>query len=219
MRRLILFSTASAIVLCAACAVAAADNSRSVRLPAGADILYNQNSDSAGAAVFSDNFTDGNHTTSGSQGADDFVVPKGSVWTITEVDVSGVYYNGSGPANFENVDFYRNKVCCEIPGKAVGRFRKLHGEDSAGSFAIALPKGGMTLRPGHYWVSIVANMDQANGGEWGWDVNSVLHNYPAVWRQRCNGCSICTNWETLEDCGLGNGPDLMFALRGTAKRE
>ena len=40
--------------------------------------------------------------------ADDFVVPGGVSWTISTVDVAGEYFNGPGPANSVNVNFYAN---------------------------------------------------------------------------------------------------------------
>ena len=40
--------------------------------------------------------------------ADDFVVPGGQTWTVTEVDAQGGYLNGNGPADNFNVFFYQN---------------------------------------------------------------------------------------------------------------
>src|SRR5215469_3261648 len=73
-----------------------------------AKMLYNQNSSDAGGYIDSENFTSG-QTQYNDQGADDFVVPIGLTWRVTEVDVTGVYYRGSGPATSENVIFYKNK--------------------------------------------------------------------------------------------------------------
>src|SRR5580692_5534344 len=69
----------------------------------GAKMLYNQNSNSIDEALDSQNFTSTYSKTFNSVGADDFVVPKNKTWTITEVDVSGVFYQGSGPATSEDV--------------------------------------------------------------------------------------------------------------------
>src|SRR5579862_5877161 len=40
--------------------------------------------------------------------ADDFVVPDGQKWVISEVDVTGYYTNGSGPASSVLVSFWSN---------------------------------------------------------------------------------------------------------------
>src|ERR1700731_3221642 len=70
-------------------------------------ILYNQNSNDEGIAIVSQNFTSGSSgAVFDSQGADDFVVPAGHKWTVGEVDVTGVYSNGKGPASSENVFFF-----------------------------------------------------------------------------------------------------------------
>ena len=63
-----------------------------------ANILYNQNSDDAGSPLNSQNYTSGSSQFN-DQAADDFVIPKGQTWRITEVDVTGVYFNGSGTAD------------------------------------------------------------------------------------------------------------------------
>src|SRR5438067_1299575 len=68
-------------------------------------VLYNQNSN-FGLGIISDNFT--SNSSYNSAAADDFVVPSGQTWHVAEVDVTGVYYNGSGPASSEVATFYAN---------------------------------------------------------------------------------------------------------------
>jgi hypothetical protein len=188
-----------------------------VQIPKGAKILYNQNSNNTGASVTSDNFTSGSSSTYNDQGADDFVIPKGKTWTITEVDVSGGYSVGPGPATSENVIFCKDKK--GMPGKPVkkGTFTNLKGTDSRGNFAITLPAKGITLNAGTYWVSVIANMDFAAYGLWAWDVNGVQHGNQAMWRNPSGVDHICQTWGTIENCG-GIGPDFMFDLRGLSKR-
>ena len=70
-------------------------------VPPGSKTLYDQNKDDADQAVLSQNVD-------GSQAADDFDVPKGHIWIIKEVDVTGIYFDGSGPASSENVFFYKD---------------------------------------------------------------------------------------------------------------
>lgn len=79
--------------------------------------LYTQNSNSSGLNVNSQNFSSGTYTSANDQAADDFVVPKGKTWRVGEVDVAGVYYNGAGLAQSENVYFYRDKN--GMPGRSV----------------------------------------------------------------------------------------------------
>src|SRR4029077_6962957 len=49
--------------------------------------------------------------------ADDFVVPSGQTWNITEVDVAGEYSVGGGPAASFNVIFYADSAT--LPGAVV----------------------------------------------------------------------------------------------------
>ena len=220
-----LLAAAAALALCAGGASAAptvsfSGKSSPFQIPENAKVLYNQNSNYAGEAIDSQNLGSP-FSAYDDQAADDFVVPEGVMWTITEVDVSGQYFGGPGPARSENVIFYRNNN--GYPGRRLrdGRFNRLEGVEGRGNFAITLPNQGLTLKPGTYWVSVIANLhfDKSTGGEWGWDVSSVQHGNQAVWRNPCLGCwGECGDaWGTIEDCVNASGPDLMFDLQGTSK--
>ena len=65
--------------------------------------LYDQNSNDTGSAINSQNYTSSTFSAYDDQGADDFTIPKGEHWTITEVDVTGQYFNGTGRATSEDV--------------------------------------------------------------------------------------------------------------------
>jgi hypothetical protein len=170
-------------------------------------VLYSQNSD-FGYAIVSQNFTSGSDHT---EGADDFVVPSGQTWAIREVDVTGMYFNGSGPANSEVVTFYGDKH--RHPGKKLKRFN-LGCTDNDGSFACTLPSA-MKLAAGHYWVSVVANCNFANGcGEWGWVQNTTTHHDPGQWRDSQSG-SGCMTWHDTSFCFTGAADDYAFDLRGS----
>ena len=164
---------------------------------AGLKTLYSQNDHDGGTGFISQMF---GSSYPSDQGADDFVVPSGSNWKISEVDVTGVYFNGVGPATSENVYFYRDRN--GVPGKPVKSIMYVHGADNGGSFAITIPTVG--LKAGHYWVSVQANLAFDAGGEWGWEDRSVQNNNPAVWRTRGSG------WKPLGS----DDPDFMFALKG-----
>jgi len=227
MNKALLLTAASVLALAAGAASATQLPARSfmgsfhlLRLPKAAQILYNQNSNATGVAIDSQNFTSNSLSTYDDQGADDFVIPKGIVWTITGVDVSGAYFNGSGPAASENVIFYKSRQNGEPAGPVKhGTFNNLKGRDFDGSFAIKLPRKGLTLAAGTYWVSVIANCSFYGGcGEWGWETASVLHGYRAMWQDPGNCC--CPTWGTLQNCVSNqSGPDFMFDLRGVARRK
>ena len=55
--------------------------------------------------------------------ADDFKVPKSRVWTITEVDATGVFYFDDGEAFFVDVYIFKNHG--DLPGKLVASYPAL----------------------------------------------------------------------------------------------
>jgi hypothetical protein len=160
--------------------------------------LYSQNSNDAGNALDSQAFTSFSGYGFNNQAADDFVIPAGQTWTIGEIDVTGAYFAGSGPATSENVYFYKNHK--DLPGTAISGtpFMNVVGKDNDGSFKIVFPKK-LRLRAGHYWVSVQANCDQSCG-QWGWELSTVVHNGEAAWQQPGCGWSCCPTWETLANC-------------------
>ena len=159
-------------------------------------MLYNQNSNSNGTGINSQNFTSTYSKTYNAAGADDFVVPKKTTWTVTEVDMLGIFYNGSGPATSENVTFYKDNK--GVPGKAAkgGTFTDLNGTRQLRFLHYPLGKKGVKLKSGHYWVSVVANCGFLTVcGQWGWYLNGTIHNDAAVWENPGNGFGTgCTAW-------------------------
>ena len=224
MHKTLLLATGSIIGLCAGGASAFqqptlthSGNAVPFLSVTGANILYNQNSSDAGDWVNSQNFTSGS-TQYNDQAADDFVVPSSQTWRITEVDVTGMYFNGSGTATSENVIFYKNKNGMPDTPVRNGTFSNLNGTDGP-NFALMLPGKGLKLRSGHYWVSVIANMQFfTNGGQWGWEVNSVKHGKQAMWQNPGFGFGDCRTWEPIDTCYDLTGPDLMFALKGRNSR-
>jgi hypothetical protein len=227
MNKTVLFAGAAALALIAGGAVAATPSVGvhgakvvpSFHLAKGGKFLYNQNSNSTGVGLASMNFTSGSITNENSYGADDFVVPKKTTWTVTEVDASGIYYNGSGPATDENVTFYEDSK--GSPGKMVkkGSFTHLKCTDNDGAFSCKLGKKGIQLKSGTYWVSVYADMDFDTGaGQWGWYISSKINGNPAHWENPDNGFETgCTTWGTIGAC-VGYTGDFMFDLQGKAKK-
>jgi hypothetical protein len=178
-----------------------------------AKMLWNQNNDFGGAAVNSQNYTSGNDAIYNDQGADDFVVPKGKTWSISEVDVSGAYYTGSGPAVGETVFIRKNNS--GLPGKTLKAYAAVKGTENAGSFAIPLSPPAK-LKAGTYWVTVQIDCAYDSCGEWTWSDRSVQNGYGAAWWNPGGGYGFCSTWDTLENCWKV-GPDFMFALKGTQK--
>ena len=79
-------------------------------------VLYDQYNNAGTNATVSQDFETVNDPFD-NQLADDFVVPAGPSWTVNEVDVQGVYFNGPGPAASFNVFFYQDSGT--LPGTNV----------------------------------------------------------------------------------------------------
>jgi len=194
------------------------------RAPAS-HLLYSQNSN-FGSGILSWNETSGSFGTRyDCAAADDFVVPAGRTWTIKEVDVTGVYFNGSGPASSEVVSFYTDRH--NGHPENVKASYTFNCTDTDGSFACAIPgphgrglklSGGTTGKR-RYWLSVVTNMAFTEEGEWGWVQNSQTHHKPGQWRNPGNGFNTgCTTWNDTSICLAGEGEfydDYAFDLRGS----
>jgi hypothetical protein len=185
-----------------------------VVIPSANRLLYDQNDLIQGNAVVSENFSERKYAIYDVQGADDFTVPSGTQWTVQEVDVTGTYFSGIGPAKSENVSFYESVA--GRPGALIHRYSRVVGaDDGTGSFVIDLGRG-VELAEGHYWVSVQVNMSFDCCGEWGWETRVPQHGKPAMWQNPGGGFQTgCTTYRALSMClGEGYGQDFMFALRG-----
>jgi hypothetical protein len=176
----------------------------------GLQVLYDQSGNDFGSAVVSQDF-ETDFDSYDAELADDFTVPDGPIWRVKEIDVTGQYFSGSGPVRSVNVIFYSDKS--GVPGKVVHEFDNRKVIDNTGSFAIALPKA-IWMKPGRYWVSVVANMDFTTGGEWGWETQTTSQGGAALWQNPGGGFGSCTTWGTTGNCVSNGAGDLMFTLRG-----
>src|SRR6266513_877627 len=132
--------------------------------------------------------------------ADDFVVPGGQTWNITEVDAQGVYFNGAGPAASFHVFIYQNSG--GLPGTNVYTAMGQPYVNAAGVFQITLTVPAV-LAPGTYWVSVQARMDFTPFGQWGWTDRTVTSNSPAAWQNPGGGFGTpCTTWGVRQVCTM-----------------
>ena len=211
MKQLVLASAAVLALAAGAASAAptAAGHGKVVAPPAvTAGTIYSNNKTDSGIGIVSQNF-ESSFDIYDARAADDFPIKKKAV--VSEVDVTGVYFNGSGPARDENVTFYKDAG--GLPGAVVKDYTGVAGADSFGSFKIKVPK--TKLKKGTYWVSVQANMDFAVGGEWGWENNLETTGAPAAWENPGGGfgvgCATYTNEATCIPDGQG---DHMFSLIG-----
>jgi hypothetical protein len=107
---------------------------------------------------------------------------------------------------YNNVNGIPGSVPCSFPG-----FVSTPASNLTGDLQIPIPS--CTLPSGPYFVSVVANMHIAPGGQWGWRVQPTQHFDPAVFQNPIGGLGGCTTWGTLANC-VQSGPDLRFRLDG-----
>ena len=84
---------------------------------------------------------------------------------IETVEVAGEYFNGPGPANSVNVNFYSNGGN-NRPGSLL-ESRPNQTFTNGPSFSIPL-NPIVSLGVGTYWVSVQANQNLIPQGQWGW---------------------------------------------------
>ena len=187
--------------------------------PPDAVVLHDQLNNPATNSITSQNFEAANDPFD-SFLADDFVVPAGNSWNIELVEVAGVYFNGTGPAQSVNVWFYANGTAggvANVPvGSPVCAFLNLVALDTAGSFVIPMT-GACCLSSGAYWVVVQVNMPFVPNGQWGWTERTLQNNNSAAWQNPGGGFGACPTWNRKQICiPAATGPDQMFRLSGTA---
>ena len=148
--------------------------------------------------------------------ADDFGIPAGQIWNITEVHVIGESSEPPAPPDSFHVFFYTDSAA--LPGTLVAS-RLANPYSGFGEFLITLTSP-VTLPEGAYWVSVQAREDYSASGEWFWDNRSVISNSGAAWQNPGGGFGVgCLTWDRKTACLLTqNGPDQLFRLVGTVGR-
>ena len=185
---------------------------RPTRPAAPADVLYDQYDDAGQYATSSQHFESG-FASFDDQLADDFTVPAGQAWSISTIDVQGQYFDGGGPATSFNVVFYSNGA--NLPGAAVASRSSVAYSEAAGDFTIILDPA-VTLTAGAYWVSVQANQNYSQAGQWGWQDRTVQSGQGAAWRNPNNGFGTgCVDWTRKTTCVTNTpDPDQVFRLSG-----
>ncbi|MBK7557948.1 MAG: hypothetical protein IPI54_06530 [Chitinophagaceae bacterium] len=139
-----------------------------------------------------------------SQSADDFTVPAGATWTITQVTANGI---GTGNPTSVNVFFYANSAS-NLPGAAVASYTNIVTFVRTGSnYNVTLP-AALNLAGGTYWVSIQVNMSFATGGQWFWanfGTTNIGNQY--AWQNPGGGFGTpCPAWGYgSTGCNVGGG--------------
>src|SRR5438132_7359194 len=170
-------------------------------------VLYDQYDNDLNNGIVSADRTDDPPLSA--EAADNFVVPAGQTWTITEVDIRS-------PAGFPTptsfaVHFYTD--ASGLPGTEVYVATGLAVVGNP-DYIITLTTPAV-LASGTYWVSAVGTITVNN---WYWEGRSVTSNgFATAWRNPGGGYGLgCTDWARLQDCIGFSWPDQMFRIVGTS---
>jgi hypothetical protein len=169
--------------------------------PRGGDsVLYDQTLSGSPVGFISQNFTDFSSGAYNAVAADDFVVTDASGWTVDQVNIGGVYFNGSGPADSFDVSIYPDAG--GVPGAtAACTYTGLSYTGAPPSFSIPLSTP-CDLPSGTYWVAAAANMAFGAGGEFGWNTYSGFNlGANAQWQNPGGGFGTgCSSWSDMATC-------------------
>jgi hypothetical protein len=173
-------------------------------------VLYDQTSNDSGGGTSSQTLGG----TLSDAAADDFTVPAGVHWKIQEVDAVGPFFNGvtnSVQVTISTDKHHKpSKILYDAAVKPTG---------DAGVFYLSLGRKGIKLKPGHYWLTIVANADLSDG-QWYWENQTLgtTEGDPAVWQNPQDGWGTgCTSWTVESKCTSTPLGDHMFVLWGRAQ--
>ena len=226
MKRILFLAAAAACAMSAAAAGPGLATSvtgvqaRQQQATSTASVLHDQSDPPFIYAIVSQNF-EAAYDSYDSQGADDFVVPSGQCWKITEVDVTGTYFNGPGPTQSMRVIIYNDKDGTPHEKKIVSDQNGIvPTTDDNGKFVITLPDA-VKAKPGKYWISVLANMDLDVDGQWAWQTRDGALGTPSRWKNSGGGLRPeCRKYGDMATCvgNLGDGAlDYLFALKGKSK--
>lgn len=175
---------------------------------AEAAVLYDQMDAAGSESMFSNDLVAGSEGND-SKAADDFTVPAGEGWQVTQVDVVGAAF-GALPSTM-NVDIHANNG--GLPGTTLFSARAI---PSAGQPDYSIPLSGTpVLGPGTYWIAV--QQDGASASEpqrlWFWRNRAVQSGNPAAVLYA--GCSAFPAWQVRYTCQADAvSPDQIFRLSG-----
>src|SRR5437667_1457208 len=182
---------------------------RTLRMPLYPQVvLYDQYDNDLNNGIVSANRTD--NSSLSAEAADNFVVPGGATWTVTEVDIRSPA-GFTAPTSFA-VTFYLDNGS-GFPGTQVYTANGLAVTGNP-DYIITLTVPAV-LASGTYWVSAVGTI---SGTNWFWEGRSVTNNtFSTAWRNPGGGYGTsCTDWGRLTTCIGINWPDQMFRIVGTS---
>jgi hypothetical protein len=151
--------------------------------------------------------------------ADDFTVPAGQTWSLSQVDVIGEDdpYMGMSPPPFVNVFLYD---ASSSPAPGAERFHASHVPVSNYPNDAVPITGAPALGPGTHWIVV-----QEDGGEfmvpsWGWKGRTIQDGNQATFQGGSFWGPTCSTFQPIKTCfPSGDGVDLLWKISGSANSE
>jgi hypothetical protein len=187
-----------------------------------AQILYTQNTPAVGDVIVKEDLDFGGGAIS--QAADDFEVPGGQTWTITQIDLPGRYQypdaNGdgftTGRVGGVNLTIYTNDG--GRPGDVVYNNMILIPETQLDPNLEVVIPGGLTLQPGIYWIGIyTAVCCYSNDQSWYWKTTATVEHHTALFKSTLPTAPDVINWTPVYEVFPQSPVDMLFTLHGTAE--
>ena len=172
-------------------------------------VLYSQNSGNNGEAVISQYRSD---TGDSIYIADDFEIPGGESWEITDVNVTGFYSAGAAGGTESDifVRFYEDDA--GTPGNLIAAVNgNSWTNEPEWNVTLSSP---VNLNSGTYWVGVATVAVEAERWNW-YELDVAAGNNPAhlIDYNDVFGAGA-TDWTSLPALGLA-GTDMVFELEGT----
>jgi len=186
-----------------------------IAVPASAEVLVDQIESGQPASYSSGSILyppETGYSAQTNQTADDFTVPEGARWTISQVDVRGAGYGGMA-SQAVSVFFYAD--ASGLPGaQEYVQTTSMSTVDANFSIPLATPAA---LDAGTHWLSVqVTGVDGSGNSEWFWLDRLAKSGNPAAYR---GNTGPCPSWGVRTTCQGGFGeerPDQLFKLSGTS---
>lgn len=176
-------------------------------------ILYDQTQNTDAPDLPSQEFETANNNYN-CQGADDFVIPNDTFWTIDSIFIAGGYSLFGGPC--DSVKFYVFQNSGGVPAATLYSVTKYNPDpNGSGNFVVKFSPS-LVLPDGHYWLCVQAIMNYSTVGGWYWTTQTAQSNYSAKWKNPGGGFNTsCSSWSSASTCS-NVSPDLSFRVYGRA---
>ncbi|HTJ51088.1 MAG TPA: T9SS type A sorting domain-containing protein [Cyclobacteriaceae bacterium] len=183
-----------------------------------AQILYTQNTAVHGDVLVKEDLEYG-YGAAVSHAADDFEVPAGQTWTITQIDLPGRYLTGGLGDYYSAVGAVRIKFLADDSGKPGAEIAdqniEIAGIQYDPNLELVIP-GGVTLPSGIYWMAIYTDIWGELWQSWFWKSTDTLTRHPALFRNNHPDLPDVYNWTPVGEVFSHPDVDMLFTLHGTS---